>query len=55
MKGLVDYYIVSLDEVENELREDSIRKSIISDDNLNCQEDSEEEFNITINRILGGL
>lgn len=46
MKGLVDHYIISIYKVEDEIKEDLIRR------NLKMNQDSDEEIDNAINQIF---
>lgn len=46
MKGLIDHYIISMYNVENEIKEDLIRR------NLKINQDSDEEIDNALNQLF---
>ncbi|WP_165769311.1 hypothetical protein [Flavobacterium tructae] len=46
MRGLIDHYIISIYNVENEIKEDLIRR------NLKINQDSDEEIDNALNQLF---
>ena len=55
MKGLIDYYIVSLDKIERQIRKDSDKKAMFFNENLKFEEESDESIEYSIHRVLENL